>query len=241
MTAPDDPTLSPAEEAAVRARLAEARHTGPVPDDVRSRLDAALAELTAERRELDPAPLAPVVPLGSRRRRALASGLVAAAAVVVLGVALPQVLDSSGGSGGSDSASSADSGGSAAQGDEVGPAEDSDTSGKAAGSAPSQLSSSPEAAESQRSGSAFAAPVPLTSTEALRPAVRPLTLPGAVTSYDASPRCRLDVGDGERVDATWDGRPALVVLRPVQDGRQVVDVYVCGSDEVVGSTSLRAR
>ncbi|WP_457205568.1 hypothetical protein [Nocardioides sp. P5_C9_2] len=246
MTAPDDPTLSPAEEAAVRARLAEARHTAPVPDDVVTRLDAALAELTAERREADPAALAPVVPLGSRRRRALTSGLVAAAAVVVLGVALPQVLDSTGTSGGGDSASSADGGGSADQADEVGPAEagpaeDRDGSGKAAGSAPSQLSSSPEAAESERTGSAFAAPVPLSSTQALRPAVRPLTLPGAVTSYAPSPRCRLDVGDGERVDATWDGLPALVVLRPAQDGRQVVDVYLCGSDEAVDSTSLRAR
>ncbi len=238
MTAPDDPTLTPAEEAAVRARLAEARHTDPVPDEVLARLDTVLADLTADRREQDAPPLAPVVPLGTRRRRGLATGLVAAAAVVAFGVALPQVLDSTGTSGGGDSASSADSGSAPA---EAGPAEDPDSAGQGAESAPGQLSGKPGAADSQRSGSAFAAPVPLRSSEPLRPAVRPLTLPGVVTSYDASPRCRLDVGDGELVDATWDGLPALVVLRPARDGRQVVDVYLCGSDQVVGSTSLRVR
>ena len=114
MTA-DDPT-STAAEAAVRARLAEARHTDPVPDDVVARLDAVLADLTADRREQDATPGASVVPLSSapaRRRRALATGLVAAAAAVAFGVALPQVIDSTGGSDDATSASTADSGGSA--------------------------------------------------------------------------------------------------------------------------------
>ncbi|KRF00717.1 hypothetical protein ASG88_09715 [Nocardioides sp. Soil777] len=249
MTA-DDPALSPTEEAAVRARLAEARHTDPVPDHVVARLDAVLADLTAERtakpsaepsadrREPVDAPVAPVVPLASRRRRALAAGLVAAAAVVALGVALPQVLDSTGGSDSASSGSAADSGGSVA---EAGPGQGDDAGDDAAaGSAPSELAEGDGAASSERAGSAFAAPLALRSDEALRPAVRPLARQGAVTAYDASPGCVLDVGDGDRVDATWDGLPAVVVLRPVEEDRQDVEVFVCGSDEVVASTTLRA-
>lgn len=249
MTA-DDPDLSPAEEAAVRARLAEARHTDPVPDHVVARLDAVLADLTADRRVPDGAsvapvaPVAPVVPLASRRRRVLSTGLIAAAAVVALGVALPQVLDSTGGSDGGTSASTADSGGSVA---EVGPGEGSDSGGDASGdsdgpaaeAAPSELAESPGAAGGERSGSAFVAPLALSSDEALRPAVRPLARQAAVTTYDASPGCVLDVGAGDRVDATWDGLPAVVVLRPAAAGRRLVEVYVCGSDEVVGSTTVR--
>jgi hypothetical protein len=242
MTA-EDPALTPAEEATVRARLAEARHTDPVPDHVVARLDAVLADLTAERaepsadrREQDDAPVAPVVPLASRRRRALATGLVAAAAVVALGVALPQVLDSTGGSDSASSGSAADSGGSVA---EDGPGQGDDSDDAAAGSAPSELAEG-GVASSERSGSAFAAPLALRSDQDLRPAVRPLARRGAVTAYDASPGCVLDVGDGDRVDATWDGLPAVVVLRPVEEGRQDVEVFVCGSDEVVASTTLRA-
>ena len=73
------------------------RHTGPVPSDVAARLDAVLAELAAARSEQDaPAPVVPLPTPASRRRRALASGLVAAAAVVALGVALPQLVDGGG-------------------------------------------------------------------------------------------------------------------------------------------------
>lgn len=236
----DDPTLTPTEEAAVRARLAEARHTEPVPEHVVARLDAVLADLTAERRAPDGPPVAPVVPLSparARRRRALATGLVAAAAVVVFGVALPRVLDSTGGSDDATSASTADSGGSAF---EPGPAEDSDPAdGGAAESAPGQLSEGPGVA-SERSGSPYAAPVELSSDEPLRPAVRSLARQRGVTAYDAGPGCPLDVGAGDRVDATWDGLPAVVVLRPAEAGRRVVEVYVCGSGEVVGSTTLQA-
>jgi hypothetical protein len=235
---PDRPVLPPAEEAAVRARLAEARHTDPVPADVATRLDAVLADLTAERRQPPPEPTAPVVPLPSRRRRALASGLVAAAAVVALGVALPQVLDS----GGSDeSVSAGDSAGDAAVQAPPGAGSDggSDAGGSADSSAPGEMAEEP-GASSERSGSTFAAPVALRSDEPLRPAVRALADSGS-TAYGADTGCAPGTGDGERVAATWDGRPAVVVLRPPTAGRQVVDVYVCDSAEVVATTTLPAR
>lgn len=230
----DEPT-SPAAEAAVRARLAEARHTDPAPDHVVARLDAVLADLTAERRQDAVAPVVPLSPAPARRRRALATGLVAAAAVVALGVALPQVLDSTSSSDDATSASTDDSGGSEARPDlEAAP------DGGAAESAPSEDAERP-GASSDRSGSAYAAPLELSSGEQLRPVVRPLARRGAVTAYDARPGCALDLGAGDRVDATWDGAPAVVVLRPPEAGRRVVVVYLCGSDEVVGRTTVPSR
>ena len=50
-----DPTpessLTPAQDDAVRALLASAKHTDPAPSDVVARLDATLASLSEERRE----------------------------------------------------------------------------------------------------------------------------------------------------------------------------------------------
>ena len=89
-----DPTGLPPEQEAVRRLLADARHDGPIPPGVVARLDAALASLAAERGESSPAEdaPAPVVDLGARRRRAAGIGLLAAAAVVVAGVAIGQGL-----------------------------------------------------------------------------------------------------------------------------------------------------
>jgi hypothetical protein len=218
--------LSPAEEAAVRERLAEARHTEPVPADVAARLDAVLADLTADRRpHREPAPVLPLPTPASRRRRALAGGLVAAAAVVALGVAVPQVLDRGSSGGGDSSASTADRGESLS-GDDSGSGSES-----FGATAPSS---------GPRSG-ASARPLELTSGAPLRPALRPLLRAGPLAAYDADPGCVPDVGAGDRVTATWDGAPAVVVLRPAQAGRRLVEVYVCGSGEVVGRTSLPDR
>ncbi len=82
----------------LRALLADARVTAPVPADVAARLEETLAGLTADRRDAVPdlaeSP-AVVVPL-HRRRRVGARLLAAAAAVVVVGaggVGISQVLD----------------------------------------------------------------------------------------------------------------------------------------------------
>lgn len=229
----DEPTATPAAEAAVRARLADARHTDPVPDHVVARLDAVLGDLTAERRQDAVAPVVPLLSPGPARRRALATGLVAAAAVVVLGIALPQVLDSTSSSDDTTSASTDDGGGSEAR-----PNLEEAPDGGAAESAGEEAEG--PGASSDRSGSAYAAALELRSSEPLRPLVRPLARRGAVTAYDASPGCALDVGAGDRVDATWDGTPAVVLLRPAEAGRRVVEVYVCGSDEVVRRTTVPA-
>lgn len=83
----------------VRALLAGARGTDPVPDAVAARLDSTLAALQAERAgTAGDASVAPVVPL-RRRSRISARVLVAATAVVVLGaggVGMTQVLRNDG-------------------------------------------------------------------------------------------------------------------------------------------------
>ena len=91
----------PPEQEAVRRLLADARHDGPPPPDVVARLDETLASLTAERvsertaapaTEHDDRSPGRVVDLGSRRRRVASIGLLAAASVVVAGVAIGQAL-----------------------------------------------------------------------------------------------------------------------------------------------------
>ena len=97
----NDPSTDPAQER-VRRLLAEARHDAPMPDDVAARMDATLAGLQAERRResvgshsvgSQPVGSQTVVSLdvARRRRRRWATGLVAAAAAVVLGVSLPNL------------------------------------------------------------------------------------------------------------------------------------------------------
>ncbi len=240
MTA-DDPALSPAEEAAVRARLAEARHTDPVPDHVVARLDGVLADLgapptaasrtTHRSRPSYPSPPgagASSPPGWSPPRPSWPSAWPSPRSSTPRAAPTrrPRARRRT----------------AAARSPRPGPARETTRATPTVprpGPRPASWRRAPGAG-SERSGSAFVAPLALSSDEALRPAVRPLARQGAVTAYDASPGCALDVGAGDRVDATWDGLPAVVVLRPPAEGRRLVEVYVCGSDEVVDSTTLRA-
>jgi hypothetical protein len=160
---------------------------------------------------------------------------VAAAAVVALGVALPQVLEVTGSD---DSMSAGESAGDTAV--EAPPEAGSDGGGAADSSAPGELAPERESG-SEGSGSTFAAPPALRSDEPLRPAVRALVERGGGATGGADAGCAPGTGAGDRVEATWDGLPAVVVLRPPTADRQVVDVYVCGSDEVVATTTLPVR
>ena len=95
---PDAPHADPDAEA-VRRLLADARHTGPMPDDVADRMDAVLADLAGspvgpEEPGGAPTP-ATVVSLTSQRRHRAAGMLVAAAAIVVGGVVVAQHLPGS--------------------------------------------------------------------------------------------------------------------------------------------------
>lgn len=93
----DDPDFDDPAFDELRALLADARASEPVPDDVAARLDATLASLQAERAAESEPGTAVVVPL---RRRLAPRLLVAAAAMVVIAtgsVGIARVVSDTGG------------------------------------------------------------------------------------------------------------------------------------------------
>ena len=251
----DSPDLTP-EHDAVRRLLADARHDGPTPPEVVARLDETLAALVADRSpaavggsedsqatealEGSDAPRAPVVDLAARRRRLVGTGVLAAAAVVVAGVALGQVLP--GGQGSDDAGSSAggaDRSTSSLAEDDAGAQAD----GEAGGSSSQEM-----APQSKSANPAPLATVPtLSSTdpelaeqvEALR--ATPSSARAERQTTDLIRTCALsDLGRGRRLAAQVDGRPGLVLFQPVTDASQGVAIYVCGTPEPVRTLTLPA-
>lgn len=234
MTDSDDPR-TPAEEE-VRRLLAGARHTGPTPPDVVARLDRVLEDLAHE-----PDRSAPVADL-ARRRRLGATLLVAAAAVVAIGVGLGQVVSPEPTSESSQAGASADA---------------QDEGGDPGLSGPGQPKGPGNGAEGD-------APVPTTGateekaalvelrrqhlTDDLTAARRGLDradadglsrLPSAFRAVGAA--CGADAwGRGRFVPASYGGAPAVVVFRPPMGDTQVADLFLCGSEEPVRSVTLPA-
>lgn len=232
----DAPDLTP-EQDAVRRLLADARHDGTTPPEVVERLDATLAALVSERQE---APAAPVVDLGARRRRVAGIGLLAAAAVVVAGVAIGQGLPQMSGDD-AEAGSTADGDASTTREREP---DDSGQGGSDAGSSDSQLA--PESLKST-------APTP----EDVYPTLSSLAgdLEGALLdlrSTDPAPSaeaggvdallaCDLrGIGGGRRVAAEVDGQDGVVVFRRPSGDLQDVAVYVCGDSDPVRTLTLPA-
>jgi hypothetical protein len=234
----------PPQQEAVRRLLADARHDGPPPAEVVARLDETLAALVAERGsaplEGAPAPserTAAVVDLASRRRRLTGAGLLAAAAVVVAGVALGQVLprgaDDEGSSAGSDS-SVAEAPAEAQQDGE------SDDSGAGSSEQAPELLKSPSATP-------FAGVPTLSATDpALEQQLVDLR-PGAVArsqdvgSVEALGSCTLPtLGRGRRLLAEVDGELGVVVFRRPDGGAQQAELYVCGARAPVRTLTLPA-
>jgi hypothetical protein len=228
-----DPSGLTPEQEAVRRLLADARHDGSTPPEVVARLDDTLASLVSER--ADNATTAPVVDLGARRRRAAGFGLLAAAAVVVAGVAVGQGLPRMQGS---DDSGSAAGGDSATSQREFGASEDG------SGSADSELA--PESLK--RSPSAPLRDYPTLSSTDLGLEEDLLDLrssgtqrPGSTGSADALSSCALPpLGRGRRVVAEVDGQVGLVVFRRPDGATQQVDLYVCGDAQAVRTLTLPA-
>ena len=253
-----EPSGLPPEQEAVRRLLADARHDGPPPPDVVARLDETLASLTAERvsertatpaTEHDDRSPGRVVDLGSRRRRVAGIGLLAAASVVVAGVAIGQALprggnDSSESSAGSQSdsslAESPEAGGSSADSSTSSGADQGDDSGAASEPAPESLKSSP--------ATPFAGVPSLSTTDAdLDDQLLALRAEGAtrrqqLATLDALRGC--DVPRPGRaaalVAAEVDGRTGVVVFRRPVDQAQGVELYVCGEAVPVRTITLPA-
>ncbi len=250
---PDQPVwrATPAEEAAVRRLLAGARETGPVPDDVATRLDATLAGLVEERAGAVPSPEPEalpdgVVPLTPRRRLRAGLLLGAAAAVITGGLVLGQVTADQDARPAADSGAEADRPSVARSGDD-------------------QLSTGADKAEAEDQepgdggvvdGGGAVPGTPVDETVAvIRPdrlladvrRVRRAELPDPESGSYAALTVRLPSdfrckpvarGRGLLVGVEYDGRNALLVFRPPMGDSQVAEILQCGTGEVLRSTTL---
>jgi hypothetical protein len=252
---PDDDLTSTEEQ--VRRLLADTRHTEPLPADIADRLDGVLADLAAET-PADPV-VTPIRPRPSaadlaaaHRRRTVRSWLVAAAAVVVVGVGINQV-DWSGLSGGGDSGSGSDAV-TALEADSGG---DADAGGRANAESDAAEDSAPAPATAGREAKWRTARLQLSSDDFGRKVasfqsghdVAALVAPtdglaeGPMTSggqaYDYSPMCDVGrLGPGYLVPVKYDGVRAWLVFRTPEGESQVVDLYLCGSDDPARSITL---
>lgn len=235
-----DPT--PTDEQ-LRELLAEARLDEPMPADVVARLDGVLADLGAGG-ESTPTPLPDRAAARRRRRRSL---VLAAAAVVAIGVGGTQV-DLSGGTGADSGVAARDSGGDAGAESQAEPRTES--------TAPGPDADSPAAT------ALAAGPVvlhPDTFVRDVRRSLAPSDVgawnldrqtnddraarsgPGTMMESYAARCGRVDAGRGRQLPAQYDGEPAILVLRPAEAGVRQVDLYLCGAEEALRSTSVPAR
>ncbi len=235
----DSPRPTPEQEA-VRRLLAESRHDGPTPPEVVVRLDDTLASLVAERGtdplvSDEPAP-APVTDLGTRRRRLAGVGLLAAAAVVVAGVALGQALPRSGDdtAGGGDAAT-ADRETSLAESAQ--PDAEDDGSAGSAEIAPESLKSTLVAPDAGFPELSSADPSLDQQVQDLREDLARLEAGSTV----ALGRCELPAtGSLRRLAAQVDGQAGALVFQRADGAAQQVAVYVCGVPEPVRTLTLPA-
>lgn len=229
---PDD-DLTPTDEQ-VRRLLSDARHDEPMPDDVAARLDEVLAGLREDRPPVDVA--------ARQRRRHVRNWVLAAAAVVVIGVGANQV-DWSGMS------TSADGGGDSAASGAM-EANDEDAGGSEVPAPEAAAGSRPgwQSARTQLDSDAFGEQVEQFRVDE-RQELRRLddlasTTSGELSSdgaYAYSGFCGIGkVGRGVRFPVRYDGERAWLVFRPPQGETQVVDLYLCGRDDPTRSITLPA-
>lgn len=230
----DEPSdeLSP-QQRQVRQLLHAARETAPVPASVVARLDAALAEVTSQ---------AELGGIATEMARGRMTGfrplLVAAAAVVLLGVGLTQLT---GVRPGADLA--------------AGGAADSATtslpeSSLAMPSEPDQSGNGDRySLNSQGLDFLITEPQPLRSADFVADvtAVQSFAMSKSATAASSSggpaadfPCAPADWGVGILVPVRYDGAPAVLVLRPVVGDTQVADLVGCGNPDVIRSITLPA-
>lgn len=201
--------------------LADARHTEPLPPEVAARLDRTLEGLAEERRT-PVGSVAPVVDLAARRRRRLATGLVAAAAVVALGVSLPQI-DLGGGSD-SQSAGSADTAASEREGGSVGRE-----------FASSEADSGDDAGD-PTTGEAAEPNAPMATPAEVRPEAFKKDVAAArdhATEDAQAILCGEPPADAEQVvPVRYADREGYVVFGVTEGGRQEVTLYLCPGGEL---------
>ena len=251
--------LTPAQTESVRRLLAEARATGPIPPDVRARLDDVLGELKAGALDsvasaaIDPpvtdsSPSAKVIDLSARRRAKVGKLLVAAAAVVAIGVAIPQVLP-----GGLTSNQDAASTATSDSGDESALDAGTDNMPRQELEETAPRASEPSAATPRLANKS----VQGTSKDAPRVRARAFAAdatsirdqfgrdaPTAAESGDET-TCLIggdfDASASIQIPVRFRKLDALLVLDPVAKGSQRASLYVCGESTPRQTTLLEAR
>jgi len=226
--------LSPEQEE-VRRLLADARHAGPMPDDVVDRLDRVLAGLATEAGDdRVAAPAASVVSLASRRRHRAKTALVAAAAVVAVGIGLGQVIGNGVGGGGSADSTAASSS------QERGSSADRDVAGGGDARARDYL--------------VVTDPLPVrpdhfsSDVRRIRGDLRSLVAdqtskspPALSSSPPEDVACAGDSsGPGALVPVRYGSQRGVLLFGPVRGDSQVVELFACGNPEVLRSVTLPA-
>lgn len=246
--------MTPDEEEQVRRALADASPVGPMPPEVAARLDAALAELVAEREgSVEPDPASDPVrdELERRRRRRWPRVLVAAASIAVVGYGAGTVVSGLSGAG-EDAMSTAarDQAGSGGAGSAGGQGEE------APEAAPEALpSTSDGGAEALTGRRALTHQTVVLHRDTLQDDVARLVRPETTSDRPKAERpdrdghvlagvvapCELPgVAREDRVAAVrLDGRRATLVLRAPTHGTAVAQVYACGeASRLLASTEV---
>lgn len=226
------PEHSPEHEE-VRRLLADARHDEPMPATVVARLDRVLADLAKEP-DGAAAVTSPVTSLATRRRR-VGQLLVAAAAVLVVGVGIGEVLG--GGSTGSQDSVTSDAGA------------DQDAPAAAEAEPEPPVEGAGPQPEAQNDTASRARLVELTSAD-FEDGVRDTADAWSIhalapqdldrgTALLAACSAR-GWGKGSFVPVSYDGSPGVLVFRRPSGDTQVADLFLCGSSEPVRSITLPA-
>lgn len=244
-----EPEASAPQQEAVRRLLAQARATEPAPPAVVARLDAVLAQLADEGpHAVDPPPPpatrsdhATVVDLGAQRRRRVRGLLGAAAAVVVLGIGVTQVVDLTGEQGSDDSSAASET------------ADDAGADSDAGGSTAAEPARPPGSqAPESLTGATLPRTVPEVARRGFRDSVVRLRDADFATSLDdRTPLGAAELtsdplfvcpptvwGPGRLVPVSYTGAPAVLVYRPATGDTQSVELLQCGTGAVLRSVVI---
>ncbi len=228
----------------VRRLLADARASEPMPADVQSRLEDVLNTLSAERvASAAPAAKGVIVDLASRRRSRVKTLLIAAAAVTVLGVAVPPLLqngfstsDDEGSASSADTAAESDAGGNAlTDGTDAGSGSAlEDAPGRASEPAnadvaipslrPGNFADDAQAARDQAARSGFTALTP----------IDPKCLAGSGLTADL-------LRELKSIPVRYGRQDGALVLGEPRKGSQEATLYICGESSPRRTTMLSAR
>jgi hypothetical protein len=212
----------------VRRLLADARHTGPMPDDVATRMDAVLADLARTPADGRVAADPQVASLAVHRRRRAAGLLVAAAAIIVGGVAVAQQLPHEG-------ASSSPTAGGAS---ETPHAAAGDTGNGHEATPPRNYTPSALGSVQLRQGRVVVHPLSFGTDALAGRALMQSKTAHAARADAAGTSCVHAPTDSRLLKAVFRRAPAVLVYHRPAGSTQVVDLFVCGSTQPLRSVTL---